>query len=105
MSARLPVRVNASFFEDLDRQLSAERGPNGEPSSVDFQAVELIAIIDEFATGFADIPPLIRGREDYRLLIKTGMLVGAISVVGQRMTDGAIELLSLELDLNMNWGE
>ena len=105
MNARLPVRVSPSFFEDLDRQLSSERGPNGEPSSIDFQAVELIAIIDEFATGFADIPPLIRGRDDYRLLIKTGMLVGAISVTGQRMADGAIELLSLELDLNMKWDD
>jgi hypothetical protein len=26
------------FFEDLDRQLGAERGPNGEPSTNDFQA-------------------------------------------------------------------
>ena len=103
MSGRLPVRVNASFFEDLDRQLSTARGPNGEPSSVDFQAVELVAIIDEFAIGFEDIPSLIQGRGDYRLLIKTGVLVGAISVVGQMMSDGAVELLSLELDLDMDW--
>ena len=105
MSARLQVRVSSSFFEDLDRQLSSERGPNGEPSRIDFQAVELISIVDEFASAFEEIPPLIKGRNDYRLLIKTGMLVGGISVVGQRMSDGVIELLSLELDLNMRWDD
>jgi hypothetical protein len=35
---RRTVRATIGFFEDLDRQLGAERGPNGEPSTNDFQA-------------------------------------------------------------------
>jgi len=38
---RRVVRATPRFFEDLDRQLRAERGPNGEPSTNDFQVCEL----------------------------------------------------------------
>lgn len=103
MSKRLVVRVNASFFEDLDRQLSSERGPNGEPSRIDFETVELVPIIDEFATGFLKLPTLISGRSDYRILIRTGMLFKGISVTAQQVRDGAVELLNLEIDLDMTW--
>ena len=40
------VRATADFFEDLDRQLGAERGPNGEPSTNDFQVFELSLLTD-----------------------------------------------------------
>lgn len=103
MSERLTVRVAPSFFEDLDRQLGSERGPNGEPSTIDFQSVELIAIVDEFATRFDSLLRPVAGRDDYRLLIKSGVLVLGISVVGQLMPDGAVELLRLELDLRTGW--
>ena len=103
MSERLVVRVAPSFFEDLDRQLGHERGPNGEPSSVDFQSVELVEIIERFATGFDTLTPLLDERDDYRILIKTGLLVRGIHVIGQRVSDGAIELLKLDLDLSMDW--
>ena len=64
MNERQTVRVAPSFFEDLDRQLGRERGPNGEPSVVDFQAVELIEIVDEFATGFEQLPRVIETTTD-----------------------------------------
>lgn len=96
---RLAVRATAAFFEDLDRQLGAERGPNGEPSTNDFQAFELLEIVDRFATSFFDLPELIPGRGDYRILISTGMLVRALSVIGQLAKDGAVELISLDLDV------
>lgn len=49
---RRNVRATLDFFRDLDRQLRSERGPNGEPSTSDFQfgqespdgSVELIAL-------------------------------------------------------------
>ena len=103
MTKRLNVRVNPSFFEDLDRQLSSHRGSNGEPSRVDFQAVELLPIIEEFATGLSGLPTLMAGRDDYRLLIKTGVLFRGMSVTGQLMNDGAVELLQLEIDTRMIW--
>ena len=53
--------------------------------------------------GFDDLPALIPGREDYRILISTGVLVRAFTVVGQQSADGAIELISLEIDLGEDW--
>ena len=87
------------FFEDLDRQLPSERGPNGEPSTNDFQTYELLEIVDEFAEDFDQLPELIVGRPEYRILISTGMLVARYSVVGQLAADGAVELIKLDIDL------
>ena len=101
---RYQVRASASFFEDLDRQLRPERGPNGEPSTTDFQTFELLDIIERFATSFDDLPSLIPGRSDYRVLMSTGPLVRIYSVVGQLRPDGAVELITLDLDLGTDWG-
>ena len=98
-SSRRVVRATASFFEDLDRQLPSERGPNGEPSTNDFQTYELLEIVDEFAEDFDQLPELIVGRPEYRILISTGMLVARYSVVGQLAPDGAVELIKLDIDL------
>lgn len=96
---RREVRAAASFFEDLERQLGDERGPNGEPSTTDFQTFELLNIVERFATRFDDLPALIPGRSDYRVLITTGVLVRAYAVVGQLRPDGAIELIGLDFDI------
>lgn len=95
---RRTVRATASFFEDLDRQLPSERGPDGEPSTNDFQTYELLEIVDEFAEGFDQLPELIMGRPEYRILISTGMLVARYAVVGQLAPDGAVELIQLDID-------
>ncbi len=100
---RLTVRVALAFFEDLDRQLTPERGPLGQPSAADFQSSELVEIVDRFATGFEALPELIVGRSDYRVLMSTGILVRAYTVIGQLAPDGAIELNSLEIDLGQSW--
>jgi len=99
--ARRIVRATESFFKDLDRQLQSERGPNGEPSTNDFQVFELLRIVDRFATNFEDLPELIPGRSDYRVLLSTGMLVHAFAVVGQLAPDGAAELVQLDIDLRL----
>lgn len=96
---RRAVRAIASFFEDLDRQLGSERGPNGEPSTNDFQTLELLRIVERFATGFDELPELIPGRSDYRILIASSVLVPRFAVIGQLAPDGAIELTQLDLDL------
>lgn len=92
------MRATAGFFEDLDRQLPAERGSNGEPSTNDFQTFELLEIVDRFAEGFDDLPELIEGRPDYGVLISTGLLVRGFAVVGQLARDGSVELISLDID-------
>ncbi|MDZ4828094.1 MAG: hypothetical protein SGJ13_16775 [Actinomycetota bacterium] len=96
---RRAVRATATFFADLDYQLGAERGPNGEPSAHDFQVFELLRIVELFATRFDALPQLIPGRPEYRVLIVAGVLVPRMSVVGQPAPDGAVELVELELDM------
>ena len=56
MTDRRPVRATYEFFEDLDRQLGPERGPDGEPSTADFQTIELLRIVDQFAEQFDELP-------------------------------------------------
>ena len=96
---RRRVRATADFFLDLDRQLRPERGQNGEPSTHDFQVVELLPIVDRFATEFDQLPRLIAGRDDYRILVASGSLVAVFAVIGQLAADGAVELVQLDLDL------
>jgi hypothetical protein len=86
------------FFADIDRQLPAERGSDGEPSRGDFQTYDLLEIVERFATGWDDLPELIPGRPQYRLLIDQGRLVAAISVSAQLAPDGAVELISIKID-------
>ena len=59
MIGRRLVRATYGFFEDVDRQLGVERGPNGEPSTADFQTIDLLRIVDRFADEFDDLPELI----------------------------------------------
>ena len=73
------------FFQDLDRQLPTERGPNGEPSTYDFQSFELLRIVERFATGFQDLAELIPGRSDYRIL--EGRLCTRAGLRGSRSAD------------------
>jgi len=71
-STRLVVSASPRFFDDLDRQLRAERRPNGGPSTNDFQVFELIRIVDRFAVEFDDLPQMILERDDYRVLVMPG---------------------------------
>jgi hypothetical protein len=87
-STRRTVRATQWFFEDLDRQLPAERGPAGQPSTNDFQVFELLRIVERFAIGFDELPRLIPGRDDYRILIAVGVLLLRFSVVGELAPDG-----------------
>ena len=100
---RREVRAKLDFFRDLDRHLPTERGPNGEPSTSDFQTFELLEIVEKFAVGYDDLPRLIPDRDDYRILISTGIVVRAYTVIAQLSPDGAIELLALDIDTDLDW--
>lgn len=95
---RREVRATSHVFEDLDRQLGLDRGPHGEPSRTDFQTFELLEISDTFANRFDELPQLIPGRPDYRVLIATGKLVRAYTVIAPLAPDGAVELVALDID-------
>lgn len=103
MNDRRPVRVDVRFLDQLDAQLPDERGPNGEPSRIDFLRFELPAIEDEFALRFEDLAEVIPGRPDYRQVLTTGRLVAGIAIVGQLMSDDSVLLLGVELDLRHGW--
>lgn len=102
---RRTVRVSHDVFDELDRRLGTERGPNGEPSVNDFLTIDLLPIVDAFATRFDDLPEAVPGRSDYRLLIAAGALVRGVSVIGQLTSDESIELLHIKLDLDTPWDE
>jgi hypothetical protein len=98
-AARREVRASASFFDDLDRQLPQTRGHAGEPSAHDLLAADLFDVIDVFATEFESLPPARPHDLSCRLLVRAGSLVGMYAIAGQLMPDGAIELISLDVDL------
>lgn len=97
-AARRDVRPTRDFYLDLDRQLPERHGPRGEPSRTDFQTHDLLLIFDRFATGWDELPRLIPGRDDYRVLISAGVLVRVLAVEGQLAPDGAVELVRLSID-------
>ncbi len=103
MSDRRPIRVDPRFLEQLDAQLGEERGPNGEPSRIDFLRFELPAIEDEFALRFDQLAEVVPGRVDYRQVITAGRLVSGSAVIGQLALDGSVLLLGVELDLGPGW--
>jgi len=102
VSDRRVVRTAVAFFDDLDRQLPAER-TSRLPSRSDFQAYELLEIVEKFATTFDHLPELIPGRPQYRVLVVTGRIIPMISVVGQLSPDGAVELIGIDLDSEAPW--
>jgi hypothetical protein len=97
---RRVVRAGPSFFDDLDRQLGSERGPNGEPSATDFLVIEVPAIVERFATSFDALPEAVEGVAEARMAIATGPLVRAFAVYGVLMDDDSVELVGIEIDLS-----
>lgn len=102
---RRTVRVSRDVFDELDRRLGPDRGPNGEPSVNDFLTIELLPIVDAFAVRFDDLAEALPGRSDYRMLITAGALVRGVAVIGQLTSDETIELLHIKLDLDTPWGK
>jgi hypothetical protein len=96
--ARRQVRVTAGFFDQLDAQLPAERGPQGEPSVTDFIAVVLPTIIDRFAEQFDDLPELVAGVTATRMFIGPGVLVRAIAVYGLLSDDDVVDLVGIAIN-------
>jgi hypothetical protein len=95
---RRVVRASTAFFEQLDTQLGAERGPHGQPSATDFLVVEVPAIVEAFATRFDELPEAVEGVPEARMVIGTGKLVRAFAAYGLLMDDGSIELIGVEIE-------
>lgn len=98
------VRVDPHFFFELDAQLGERRGPNGEPSASDFLLVELPTLSVVIAERFDELPALYADRDDYRYLVATGLLVPAVTITAQLVSDGSIVLFGIDIDLTA-WPE
>ena len=100
---RRTVRATQRFFEDLDRQLPSERGPDGQPSANDFQVLDLLRVIEQFAVAWDELPELIPGTPRYRFLMASGNVVARFAVIGQLAPDDAVELVQLDIDTGPSW--
>ena len=103
LTDRRVVRVDPQFFAELDAQLGEERGPHGRASSSDFLLIDLPPIAEEFAENFEALPTMYVDRTDYRYLVSTGRLIAAALIVGQLMHDGTIALVSIEIDIEIDF--
>jgi hypothetical protein len=83
-----------------EKMWTAEESQRLSPVQQD-AVFELLRIVEVFATAFDELPALIPGRADYRILITTGVLVPRLAVVGQQLVaDNAIELIELDAEIN-----
>ena len=99
MTDRRQVRVNASFFRRLDELLPPQRTATGAPSATDFLLHDMPRIIDRLADDFETATLPVDGELRIRMLIASGSLVAFVVVYATIATDGAVEILSLELEL------
>jgi hypothetical protein len=98
-AGRRQVRATPAFFDQLDRLLPAEPTGDGRPTRGEFDTFELLKIVDRFAAGFDALPQILPGRPEYRVLVTVGRLVPLLAVVARLGPDGAVELVSVHMDL------
>ena len=91
---RRVVRTIEDFWATLDLALPA----GTQPSWHAFAAHDLPRAIERFATEWEDLPPLVPGRSDYRLLIAAGEVVSVYAIEAQLASDGAVELIAITVD-------
>lgn len=98
MTARRLVRVEESFFVRLDELLPAERSASGTPSSTDFLLHDMPRIIDKLADDFSGSTLPVDAEPRIRMLVVGGNLVAFVVVYATLADDGAVVILSLELE-------
>jgi len=98
VTQRREVRVSNTFFDELDLQLGAERGRDGEPSATDFLVIDLPAIVERFSSGFDDLPEVVAGLDSARMFIGTSALVRAYVIYGLEVSVGLVELIGIEIE-------
>jgi hypothetical protein len=63
-----------------------------------FAARDLPDAVERFALEWDDLPTLIPGRPEYRLLIGVGQVVAFYAIEAQLAPEGAVELVSVTID-------
>jgi hypothetical protein len=98
LSERRQVRVSPSFFDRLDQLLPAERSASGAPSTADFLLHEIPPLIDVLAMEYDTTTLAVEGVPGVRVLIAAGVLLPYLAVFTLVASDGAIEIIYLEID-------
>jgi hypothetical protein len=98
LSERRQVRVSPSFFDRLDQLLPAERSASGAPSTADFLLHEIPPLIDVLAMDYDTTTLAVDGVPGVRVLIAAGVLVPYLALFTLVTSDGAIEIIYLEID-------
>lgn len=98
MSQRRQVRVSPSFFDRLDQLLPEERSATGAPSTADFLLHEIPPLIDMLAGDYEETTLRIDAVPGVRVLIAAGVLVAHVAIYAVLATDGAVEIIYLEID-------
>lgn len=65
-------------------------GPRGRAIGTDFLVLDLLAIVERFATDFDGLPEIVEGVPQASVLIATGRLVRAVAVYGLLVTDAVL---------------
>jgi hypothetical protein len=93
---RRTVRITEDFWVALELAL-----PTGKELTWHaFASIDLPDVLERFAVEWDTLLPLIPGRSDYRILIGTGRVVVAYSVEAQLAPDGAVELVTVTVDVS-----
>jgi hypothetical protein len=98
VTPRRAVRVTESFFDRLDELLPSDRTADGGPSATDFLLHDMPAIIDSLAFAFEASAHPVADREDLRVLIAVGALVGYVAVYAVLTPDDTVEIIYLEIE-------
>lgn len=98
----LEVQETGFFTEQIGEYFPrTERGPDGELSKNDFVRFEFNPIKDVIATDFFELPELIPGRPEYRVVTVLGVFVPLFIITAQlNEQPELVELINLIVDFD-----
>ena len=101
MSTRRDVRVTQDFFDRLDSKLKAykDAGHIPVPSPTNFLLHELPRIINQLAEDYEGSTEPLSDDPFIRLWVDQGRYIALIGVYTTLADDGAVEVLSIDMEL------
>jgi hypothetical protein len=101
MSTRREVRVRGEFFDELESKLGALKGSGRipVPSPNNFLLHELPRIIDQLGDDYEGSTRPLEGHPLVRMWLGQGRFCTLIGVFATLGDDGAVEVLSVDLEL------
>lgn len=97
------VRFTDDFFDDLERQLPAERSSGGVPSVSDFLIYDLPPLRD-LAADFVENTLPIKGVDSMQVLLQASSLVRHVAIYATDLGHDVV-VFAIELELHSSKGE